>query len=479
MLDSGFAEKVAGPELSLMKHQTEALDFIYGKDGAAIYFEMGLGKTLIILEQLRRIGAEAFPALIICPLSAVSVWTRESEKFGYPFKFAELTGTYDRRERSLFEPADVYTVNYEGLRVINNLLPKRGFKTMILDEVHRCKDPGSQQTRIALELSRTVQRRYILTGTPVAKSPEDIWTQFQIIAPGVLGNYYAFRARYVEYKSQMIRVKGSLREIRKPVRFKNSKELAERIKPFSLRRTKAECLDLPPKIYKVIPCPMSPEQTKHYHALRVSLKTMLEEKQLCVPSITSQIQKMQQVCQGFIYGENKKAITFPSGKLDMLKDILKDIVKDKTIIFTWYQADEIRLSDELSKEYRVLSYNGNPTERAALEKEFQESTEPCIFLAQIERAKESITLTAASHVIYYGNTYNYVSRVQSEDRAHRKGQTKSVIYYDLVCPHTVEENILHALKTKGTLANAVTQDSVRLARMILEEGEDYVERDAV
>lgn len=456
----------------LREHQKEGLDFLEGKDGAALFYEMGLGKTFILLEHLYRLKSEALPTLIVCPLSAVSVWRREAIKFGYGFTFAELTGSSTKRLKALKEDKDIYVINYDGLRVIGLQLMMKQFKCVIFDESHRLKDRASIQTSKALMLASGIKRRYILTGTPVAKSPEDIWTQFQIIAPGTLGNFYAFRNKYVEFKTEMIRVKGSMRKIMKPIRFRNKADLAERMKTHSLRKTKAECLNLPDKIYNTIECPFTPEQEKHYFGIKRSLATMLNDKQLRVASAAAMIQKMQQICQGFIYDEDKKATFFPSGKLVILKDLLRDIGHEKIILFSWFQADEERLFKDLKGDYRVLRYLGSPTERAEIENEFQESKEPCIFLAQIERAKESITLTAAKHVIYFGNSWNYVSRKQSEDRAHRDGQVNNVNYYDLFVPHTIEELVLHALKTKGALADSLTGDSIRLAQMLIEQQQE-------
>lgn len=468
-------------DIEFLKHQSEALDFLAGKPAAMIGDEMGLGKTLVVLAHLKWLrdemeflgDAPPFPTLVVCPLSAVSVWEREVIKFGYQFKVMNLTGPRMSRIKNLATPADIYIINFEGLRLIPNYLMQKGFRTLICDESHRLKERGAQQSKVARELSRSVPRRYLLSGTPVTKSPEDIWGQFNIIDPKILGDFFVFRARYIELKSMNIRVGGSLRTIHKAIRFKNLPELKERIKPWFIRRTKEECLDLPEKIYKTIPCPMTPVQFKHYHSLKKSLATMLEDKQLKMNNAAALVQKLRQVCQGFLYDADQTATYFDGSKLPILKDLLVDLSTEKVIVFTWFKADLFLLHTQLSKERRVILYEGTSQERAEKEKDFQEAQDFPIFLANIEVAKESITLTAASHVIYYSNTWNYASRKQSEDRAHRFGQKRSVIYYDLVCPSTIDESVAHVLQHKGKMADKILGDTMRLAMMAIEKGEQY------
>ncbi len=456
---------------NLMQHQSEAIEFLQGKQGAALFYEMGLGKTRIMLHALSEKTASNYPILVVCPLSAVSVWQKDSEKFNYGFKFAELVGSRQKRIDLLNETwPDIFVINYDGLRMIPNQLKAKGFKTIVFDESHRIKERASQQTRIALELCEKIPNRYIMSGTPVAKSPEDIWTQFQAIAPGLLGNYYAFRNRYIDYKSQKIWVHGALREIRKPIRFKNLKELEARTSPISLRRTKAECLDLPEKIYHVRNYNFSDEQRKHYLTLKTSLATIVDDKQFNVHTASALMQKLSQICQGFIYKDTNTgdASFFPSGKVSALKEILEDIPNENVIIFTWFKADIERLRKEIGETHDVLVYEGSSEERNGIATSFQMVGDKSkVFLANIEKAKEALTLTSASTVIYFGNSWSHASRVQSEDRAHRIGQTKNVNYFDILCKGAVDDYVYQVLKRKGKLADSVTGDSLRMAKLIL------------
>ena len=369
--------------IDLKKHQKDAVEFLSKKSGAGIFYEMGLGKTLIMLEHLNNI--QSFPALIICPLSAVSVWAREAKKFGYSMSFCELTGTFQQRVNRLKNiKADVYVINYEGLRIVDTYLMQKKFRVLIADESHRLKSGKAIQTRKALELSKEIPYRYILSGTPVAGSPEDIWTQFQIIAPGLLGNWYEFRNKYVEYKRELIRINGGTRPIMRAIRFKNQKFLGSLTEQVSLRKTKKECLDLPEKIYKTVYCPLTSDQERHYFSFKTTLASILNNTQVKLDSVASVLQKLQQVCQGFIYDKDGVPQRFESSKIKYLKDLLEDLQGEKVILFTWFQADEDRLYDELKEDYKVIRYGGKSSDRANAEKSFQEDEGACIFLSQVE-----------------------------------------------------------------------------------------------
>ncbi len=462
--------------LQLMKHQEEALDFLQNRKAAGLFLTMGLGKSVVTLEHLNRLiisGEQVFPCLIVAPLSGVGVWEGEVEKFGYLFRTARLTGTYKQRVNTLATPADIYLINYEGLRILERHLFEKKFKCIVLDESHRVCNRGTQQTKVATLLSQTIPYRYILTGTPICKSPEDVWSQFQLIAPGYLGNFYAFQARHVDFKKINIKVKGGgHREIRKPVRFKYLDELNQKLQVHSIRRTKEECLDLPEKIFKKIPCPLTAEQQKHYHGLKHCLATMVGDQQLKLNSMVEVMQKLQQITQGFMYLD-KGVLEMPSGKQQIFFDLMEDLVNEKVVVFTWFTYDTQMLCKKLAeKGYKVLQYDGGFDERKRIVDEFQTCKEPCVFVSNVERAKESITLTAANQVIYYGNSWNYATRVQSLDRCHRIGQKRSVNYYDLVVPQTIDELIYDSLQYKGDVAGKITGDAKRMAEMILAQGED-------
>lgn len=464
--------------MQLMTHQKEGLEFLAERHGAGLFFEMGLGKTYTILEHLHRLKStdNPFPALIVCPLSVIHVWEEEIKFWKYPFKVINLIGTKAERAELLKEKADIYVINYEGLRIMEHFLltAPTNFKTVIFDESHRVKDLKSQQTISAIKVSELATYKYLLTGTPMVKSPEDLWSQLLILDKEWLvdhfKNVWVFRARFIEHQTMQIRAKGGgYREIKVPIRFKNLKELEAKVSEKCIRKTKEECLDLPEQVYCRIPIHLSNEQWKQYHSIRIGLKAMLDDGTVNVTNVAGAIQKMRQICNGFIYAEDKVHLFKDNPKLHALKELVADIGKKKIVIFTHFTYDKEIICNEKFDNHLLLNYDGDSLKRKETIRKFQEGSEPMIFLANIETAKEGITLTAAHTVIYFSNTYSYASRYQSEARCHRKGQTNKVTYYNLACKDTIEERVLDLLQIKKDAADKVTGDVRRLAQLAVGE----------
>lgn len=342
-----------------------------------------------------------------------------------------------------------------------------GKDELVVHNCHRIKSLKSQQTRVILELGYQAKYRFILTGTPITKSPEDMWSQIQFLSPGYLGNFYSFRARYVEFRKVTVPAKGGMREIQIPYRFKHLAELEERISKLCLRKTQAECFDLPEMSYKTIYCHMEADQMKAYYEMKHCLQIEVNEQRMTVKSALTQIGKLQQLCHGFIYdSEGKPQWLKTNCKIEVLKDLLQDIVSEKIVLFCNFKADLELIGKTLADEgHKYILYNGTAEERHEAIKQFDESVEPVIFLTTIELGKEGINLSAACHVIFYGRNYNYASRYQAEARIQSAFQKRNLIYYDLIVPNTIDEKVLQILQMKGDVADKILGDSVRLAMM--------------
>jgi SNF2 family DNA or RNA helicase len=471
----------------LRSHQKEGISFLIEKENhGCLFYEQRLGKTLIMLLHLaairNRLNKEPFPALIVCPLSAVNVWPMEIEKFGFSFDSKILSGDSRKKRKLLMEEPvkDIYIINYEGFRILGEDIKKFGFKTIIFDESHRIQHISSQQTTLALQLAKTIPNRFILTGTPYGNSPEGIWSQIQFVKPGHLGNFFSFQAKYVEYKEIDLKKLdrwGRPIKIRKAVRNKNLAELQELLKEVSIRKTRAECYDMPLKNYISLPCEMEGDQLKSYLALKLNLKaTLLDQEGKDVLGSVKIIgginDKLRQVCSGFIYDDDHNAHYFSSNcKLSYLKDYLLDCGDRKLIIFTYYVAETQMLKEALQADYNLILFDGSPEERGQKIKQFQESKEPCIFISNIERAKEGINLSSGKDIIYYSNTPKYISRVQSEDRIINVESNEGVNIIDIVCKGKIDEIMTSTLKRHGATADVILEDSKRLARMVLENND--------
>jgi len=468
-----------------MSHQKEGVDFLLSKGSGGLFFEMRLGKSLTILETLDRLQQykRILPVLIIAPLSVVPVWEQESIKFGYKFKFSNLIGTRANRNKAFQVNADIFVINYEGARLFAKELIAKNFKCIVCDESQKLKSIKAQQTRAIINIGEKSEHKFILSGTPVTKSPEDLWSQFHFIKPGFLGNFFAFRAKYIEFRKMTVRSKYGSREIQVPYRFKNLKELEAITSQWALRKTQAECFDLPEKSYKIIYCHMEGDQLKKYYQLKLGLQTDLSDKTLTVGNALTQIIKMQQVCNGFIYDGFGTALYLENNaKLKMLLDLLevilepkqdmfnpsKKIEQEKVVIFGQFKADLVIIKKALTEHgYKFVTYEGD--DRFEAIQKFNESEDPMVFLSSIEVGKEGINLSSATQMIYYGRNYNYASRYQSEARIQSVISKKNLVYYDLICPNTIDEKVLEILKIKGETADKILGDSLRLAELECKE----------
>ena len=341
------------------------------------------------------------------------------------------------------------------------LLGKRAL--FAVDESTTIKSPSARRTKSIVRLSKYAQYRRILTGSPVTRSPLDLYTQCEFLDPELLGysSYYSFRARYAE----MLNRTAGGRTFKQVVGYKNLEELNELLLKFSSRVLKKDCLDLPDKIYMTRNIEMTPEQEKAYKEIKAYAITQLydEEKggqQVSATSVLTKMLRLHQLSCGFMTTDDKENMEVKSKRLDELMNILEE-VEGKAIIWANYRHDIHRILEAIRKTYgedSVGAYYGdvNDFDRGLYLKQFQDLKSPLRFMVgNTQTGGYGINLTAASTVIYYSNNFDLEKRLQSEDRAHRIGQVNKVTYIDIVCKDTVDEKIVKSLLAKQNIAAEV------------------------
>lgn len=462
----------------LRNYQLEGVDFLDKRQSAALHFEQGLGKTLTVLTHLNN-NQFKLPALIVCPKSVVPVWSQEVSKHGFGFSVNEFKGSSINKKALVNKSADLHVINYEGMRILNDSLLKTGFNTIIFDEAHRIKERDTKQTKAAFSLCQKTKYVLQMTGTPMTKDPSDLWTQLYLMAlktgdADKIGNFYSFQARFCTMKSIRIMVKGKAREIKKVVGVRNEAALNELRALLCLRKTKAGNLELPDKIYKKIPIEMDGDQKKAYNEARYSLQVMLQGNEIAHVGLVKSVAKLRQICSGFMYVDEQTTVRYKhNAKLSALMDIIKDTGDENVIIFTAFIEEKKIIKEMLEKEewFDVIDYGDG--DRGEDVRRFNGSDRKAIFLSNIETAKEGIDLTSSNHVIFFSPTYNYGTRAQAEDRAHRIGQSKNVIYYDLICSGSIEEKVLKIFNFKKETADKITGDAMRLAMIAADMDNEY------
>lgn len=330
----------------------------------------------------------------------------------------------------------------------------------VVDESTTIKSHKSRRTKAVLKLSPLLKYRRILTGTPITESPFNAFSQAQFLKPGLLGytNFFSFSHRYAEYRTRML----GPRQFQEVVRYKNLEELKGKLEQFSTFVAKADCLDLPPKLYTVREVPLSKQQQKLYKDMRELYMAELNDITIEVDNPLGKLQKLHQIiCGHMIDGVSEQTITFDDTRMTALMDTIEECT-GKVIIFAHFVHSIHRIMEQLAAEYGhdscVHYYGGTSADdRARAIRDFQDPDSPVrFFVANQQTAGYGLTLTQARTVIYFSNSYSLEQRLQSEDRPHRPGQNHPVNIVDLIAPDTVDAKLRNALIDKVDVAQTVT-----------------------
>ena len=245
--------------------------------------------------------------------------------------------------------------------------------------------------------------------------------------------------------------------------YKRLDELADNIKAFSYRVLKEDCLDLPDKIYTKREIELTEEQSKAYATMKSAALALLKGKMATAPHVLTQLMRLHQITCGHLKNDDGTITKIKNNRIKELLSLLEE-VEGKVIIWANYIYDIENIVENISEEYgedSIVQYYGaiSSQDRADAIKKFQDpNSNVRFFVGNPQTAGYGITLTAANNVIYYSNGYDLEKRLQSEDRAHRIGQSKSVTYIDLIAPKTVDEKIVKALRSKMDIANTIMDE---------------------
>lgn len=460
------------------KHQKTALEKSWDKDSYAFFMEMGTGKTKVAVDNiaLLRLHKGITGVLIIAPKSVYTVWAYDEIKkhMSPDIEYSIYAWNIDKPKRleqafKINKDLTIFCMNVEALST------PRGYKEAIryltkhkaltiIDESTTVKNHKAIRTKNVLNLAKYSKYRRILTGSPVTKSPLDLYTQCDFLSPHHLGftSYYTFRSRYcVTHRLDL----GGGRYTEIPKYYVRMEELEEKLSKFSFRVTKDECLDLPPKQYAKRYVEMNEEQKKVYESLRQAAIAIVQDDTVSYSNKLTEIIKLHQVANGFVKTNDGVIKEFKNPKLHALSDII-DEADGKMIIWAnyIYNIESIIkfLEEKYGKQSVVANYGAvDSAKRTLAMKRFQEDDKCKFFVGNPATGGFGLTLTAATNVVYFSNSFNFEVRKQSEDRAHRSGQTKTVLYTDIVCQSTLDERVLSSLSNKDKLASKTLGDEIK------------------
>ena len=334
---------------------------------------------------------------------------------------------------------------------------------LAVDESTTIKNPKAKRTKTLALFGEKATYKRILTGSPVTKSPMDLYAQCGFMDKKLLGfaSYYSFQGRYAITKTQRMGAHSFLQI----VGYRNLDELSTKLDMFSYRVTKEEALDLPDKVYTTREVGVTDEQRQHYMTLKKQAIAMFDNGDLVTaPAVITQLLRLQQVLCGHIKTDDGDLIEFPTKRLDALKETIEEMT-GKVIIWSRFRYDIKKIADELQRIHgpgSVVTYFGDTTDeqRQQAIKDFQFG-DARFFVANPQTAGFGLTLTAATNVIYYANDFDLATRMQSEDRCHRIGQDNRVTYVDLITPGSIDQRIVRALRDKIDLVGKALGEEAR------------------
>ena len=462
-------------------HQLTALENSWHKEEFAYFMEMGTGKTKVLIDNLAMLydKGKVDGALIIAPKGVVGTWYNQELPNHLADHIENVTvlwqANINKKQQEkldqLFKTGHelhILVMNVEALSTDKGKLFAakflRSHKSMLaIDESTTIKNPKAKRTKNILSLGDICKYRRIMTGSPVTRNPLDLYSQCEFLNPRLLQftSYYAFRNRYAEMKT--IHVHG--RSVNVVHKFQNLKELSETLKPFSYRVLKQDCLDLPEKVYIKREISLSPEQKKLYEQMKKQAIAVLNGKQVTSITVLTQLMRLQQITCGHFTADDGSIQPVKNNRLAELLDVLEE-VEGKVIIWGHYQEDVKNIVNILTEKYgpgSVVSYYGltPQEERQKNIKRFQANNGVRFLVGTPQTGGYGITLTEANTVIYYSNGYDLEKRMQSEDRAHRIGQKKTVTYVDIIAQDTVDEKIVKSLRKKINIASEVMGEELR------------------
>jgi SNF2 family DNA or RNA helicase len=460
-------------------HQLKALEMSWDKKVFAYFMEMGTGKSKVLIDNIAMLYDKGHinGALIIAPKGVYRTWYDEQIPDHLPEHIEKKVGLWQTKPdakdmKQLFESGHdlhILIMNVEALSTKNGKAFAAKFLSchqtmMAIDESTTIKNPKAIRTKTIIDLGKNVKYKRILTGSPVTKSPLDLFTQCYFLDPWLLEqqSYYSFKVRYAITKQ--INVNGRRIEIING--YRNLNELSNQLKPFSFRCLKDDCLDLPEKTYMKRVIQLTEEQQKLYDQMKKLALAELNGKLTTTVNAITQIMRLHQITCGHFTSDDGSTQTLKSNRLDQLLDVLSEM-EGKAVIWAHYRYDIKVIVEAIKKEYgdnSVATYFGDTStdDRQKAIKDIQNPNSPVRFIVGTpQTGGYGITLTGASTMIYYSNGYDLEKRQQSEARIDRIGQIKNMTYIDIIAEKTIDERIVTALRNKVNIASQVMGEELK------------------
>lgn len=436
------------------EYQKFATQFILSNPIAAVFLEMGLGKSVITLTALFDLCLDQFlirKVLVIAPLRvARDTWPLEIEKWNHldGLTYSVAVGTEGERISALTKPADVYLINRENVDwLINKSGHSFDFDMVVIDELSSFKSYQAKRFRSLLKVRPKVKRIVGLTGTPSSNGLMDLWAEFRLLDFGErLGRYIT------QYRMNFFVPDKRNQQMVFSYKPKPGAEDAiyQQISDITISMKSADFLQMPKCVINEVEVKLSEKERTIYDELKREMVVSLGEEEIDASNAATLSGKLLQMANGAIYNEEKSVFHIHDRKLDALEDLIEGANGKPVLIAYWYKHDLHRIKKrflvrEIQTSKDILDWNnGN------------------ISLAAIHPASAGHGLnlqSGGSTIIWFGLTWSLELYQQTNARLWRQGQTSTVIIHHIISKDTIDEDVMKALKKKekvqGNLIDAV------------------------
>jgi SNF2 family DNA or RNA helicase len=463
-------------------HQAAYLERFWDRPVAALFADMGTGKSFMLINNAAMLydRGKINGLLIVAPKGVYRNWYGTEIPKHMPDHVIYRMGLWSASPRKAEQVAldKLFEVSEDLKILIMNIeafSTQKGFKfaqrfllvhdaMMAIDESTTIKTPNSMRSKNTEKVGIAARYRRIMTGSPITKSPMDLYQQCAFLSDDCLDcpSYYSFQARYAVTIERQL----SSHSFKQIVGYRHLDELKTKIDRFAFRVKKEECLDLPDKLYVKREVDLTDEQVNAYNQMRTLALAQFDTGIVSTVNALTQLMRLHQIVCGHVKLDDGTVRPLANKRVDELLAIVEE-TDGKMIIWANYRHDIEAIKLALQKEYgmnSVATYYGDTSadERQEIVTRFQDDQDELrFFVGNPSTGGYGLTLTAANVVVYYSNSFDLEKRLQSEDRAHRIGQTKNVTYIDLIAVNTVDEKIVRALRDKINIATQVLGEDIK------------------
>jgi len=467
-----------------MAHQRADFERTSDSDSFAFFWEQGTGKTKISIDTIAhqfRTG-RIDTAIVVAPNAVHRNWLSDELPLHLPEDVAAKTHAFsyltsragtkmqkNEVEYALrFKGLALMTISYDafmteaGKKTVKDFIRRRGSIHMVLDEAHNIKTPGAKRTMSLIAAGRYATTKRILTGTPVANSPFDVYSQIRFLDQDFWKAHGIPTFQVFQHTFGIFAKNANGQDF--PVGYRNLEVLKEWIRPISSRVLKEDVLDLPPKTYSRRYYELTPAQIKLYLQLKNEFIAELSNGDILDAQLAIvRLLRMQQVTCGYLPTEDGEEPVYMIDKKNPRIGLLLETLENynhPVIIWARFRMDVDQICEALGNKCVRFDGKVSGDDRELARKRFK-AGDVQYFVANPAVGGTGLTLTEAKSMVYYNNSFKLIDRLQSEDRFHRIGQTDPVSIIDLMAARTVDEHIASSLIKKRNVASEVTGDEIQ------------------